>query len=132
MNTMPKTRRLTMEAAHWRTRAASRLCRGIPAHPEDALDALLSDAVADLIRAAHAEGFTREEIRKAVYKGAFNGWAEVRGDSEVAGYRFARAVGEGGVPVGMPERCAQCCQLFADAPAGHCTDKMAHDVGRGY
>lgn len=68
---------------------------------EDRLHQLLDDNLADLIKAAEAEGFTRDELRAAVYRGAFNGWAEVRGakigdiEGEQEGTLFADSVGSG-------------------------------------
>ncbi len=89
-------KQLTIAGKIHRDKAARSLRRLLPDDRQDAIDALLSDPLADIIRAADAEGFTREEIRRAIFTGAFNGWAEVRGEKvgdvegEAEGYRFAR------------------------------------------
>lgn len=95
---MPK--RLTLAGKHFRDKAMACLRRVVPVNSEDALNNLIADPLADLVKAANAQGFTREEIRKAIYRGAFNGWAEVREDAigsieaEGEGVRFARSLGQ--------------------------------------
>lgn len=93
-----------MTAHEWREKAVKRL-RGLnlgrPGDRDDMIDALIGDTLADLIHVAAAMGYTRDEIRKSIHRGAFNGWAEVRGDElqddiegEREGYRFANSINE--------------------------------------
>lgn len=49
-----------------------------PQHKDDRLNLLIADALADLILAAVADGFTLEEIAGAIRSGAWNGAEDIR------------------------------------------------------
>ena len=61
----------------YRDGVAKAMRRKMDAAREDRLNTLIVDALADLMIAAHLDGFTREEIDDAVRLGAGHCWADI-------------------------------------------------------
>ena len=90
----------TAEGALQRRKAVNSLTTTfLSADRRDRIDQILTDPLADMIAAASADGFTREELLRAVFWGAWHGWSDVRAksigesESDDEGRRFAKAVG---------------------------------------
>lgn len=83
-----------------RDNAVRALRRLLDDNREDRLNQILVDALGDLILAAKAEGFSREEIRGAIFRGAWHGWSDAhapKGDptgGDGPGLDFARELGD--------------------------------------